>query len=66
MVSLRVVSSKVLRMAIQIQYFFIIKRQYGDCKVRNFRLFLFGINPDVPAFKVLDFTGDFKILNWSK
>ena len=29
--------------------------------VRNFRRFLFGMSPDVPAFKVCVFTSDFKL-----
>ena len=28
------------------------KRQNGECNVRKFRRFLFGMSPDVPAFKV--------------
>ena len=56
MVSPRVVDSKVLRMAFQFEYFFfLIKRQNDECNVRNFRRFLFGMNPDVPAFKVRQF-----------
>ena len=58
MVSLRVVGSKVPRMAIQSEYFFLIKRQNDKCNVRNFRWFLFGMSPDVPTLKVLDFTRD--------
>ena len=56
MVSSRVVDSKVLRMAIQFDY---LKRQNGECNVRNKR-FLFGMSPDVPAFKVHVFTSDSK------
>ena len=55
MVSSREVDSKVtvLRMAIQFEYsFFIIKRQNGECFVRNFRRFLFGMSPDGPVFKI--------------
>ena len=37
---------------------FLLKRQNGGCNVRNF---LFGISPDVPAFKVGIFTSDFKL-----
>ena len=49
----RIVDSKVLRVAIQFEvFFFLIKRQNGECNVRNFRRFLFGMSPDVPAFKV--------------
>ena len=40
MVSLRVVDSKVPRMAIQFEYFLLIKRYNGECNVRNFRRFL--------------------------
>ena len=63
-VSSRVVESKVLRMAIQFEYFFLIDlRQNGECigpNVRDFRRFLFGMSPDVPAFKVRVFISDFK------
>ena len=52
MVSSRVVDSKVFRMAIQFEYFFLIKRQSGKCSVRHFRRFLFDMSPDVQAFKV--------------
>ena len=58
MVSSRVLDSKVLRIAIQFQYFFLIRRQNGECNVRNFRRFLFGMSLDVPAFKVHVFTRD--------
>ena len=50
-VSSRIVDSKVLRMVIQFEYFFLIRRQIGECNVRNFRGFLFDMSPDVPAFK---------------
>ena len=61
MVSSRVVDSKVPRMVIQREYFFfLIKMQKGECNVRNFRRFLFGMNPDVPAFKLRVLTSDFK------
>ena len=60
MVSLRVIDSKVLWMATQFEYFFLIKRQNGECNVRNFRRFFFGMSPDVPAFKICIFTSDFK------
>ena len=66
MVSSREVGSKVLRMPIQFEvfffffFFFMIKMQNGECNVKNFRRFLFGLSPDVPAFKVLVLTGDFK------
>ena len=49
MASSRVADSKVLRMAIQFQHFFTIKRQNGKCNVRNFRQLLFGMSPDVPV-----------------
>ena len=42
-------------MAIQFDYFFLIKKQNGECKVGNFRRLLFGMSPDVPAFKVHTF-----------
>ena len=42
------------------------KKQNGECNVRNFRWFLFGISPLVPAFKVLVFTSDFKFWNGCK
>ena len=53
------VDSKVLRMAIELKYFD-EKRQNGDCNVRNFRRFLFGmrLDVDVPAFKVRVLTSD--------
>ena len=60
MVSSRLVGSKVLIMGIQFEYFFQIKRQNGECNVRNFRRFLFGMSPVVPAFKVLVVTSVFK------
>ena len=31
---------------------FLIRRQNGECKVRNFRRFLVGMSFDVPAFEV--------------
>ena len=37
-----------------------MKRQTGECNVRNFIQFLFGTSPDVPAFKYSIFTIDFK------
>ena len=40
--------------------FFSMKRQNGECNVRNFRRVLFGMSPDVPAFKARVFTSDFK------
>ena len=42
MVSWRVVDSKVLRMAIQFEYFLLIKRQNGECNARHLRRFLFS------------------------
>ena len=68
MVSSREVGSKVLRMPIQFEFcfffcfffFFNDKNANGECNVKNFRRFLFGLSPDVPAFKVLVLTGDFK------
>ena len=59
LVSSREVDFKVLRMAIQFQYFFMIKRQNGECNVRNFGRSLFG-KSHVPALKVLVLTNDFK------
>ena len=59
-VHLIVVVVKVLRKAIPFE-FFLIKRQNGDCNVRNFRWFLFGMSPGVPAFKVRVFTSDYNI-----
>ena len=41
-------------------FFFLIRIQNGECNVRNFRRFLFGMSPDVPAFRVCVFTSDFK------
>ena len=52
------VDSKVLRKSIQI--IFLIKVPNGKCYVGNFRWFLFGMSPDVLAFKVCVFTSDFK------
>ena len=62
MISSGVLDSKVLRMAIQFEYFFIIMiiRRNGECNIRNFRQFLFGMSHDVPAFKVHVFTSDFR------
>ena len=60
MVSSRVIDSKVFRMAIQFEHFFLIRCQNGKCEVTNFRRFLFGTSPDVSAFKVRNFTNDFK------
>ena len=40
-------------------FFFLIKRLNGECNVRNFRLFLFGMSSDVPAIKVCVFISDF-------
>ena len=60
MASSKAVYSKVLRMAIQFEYFFVIKRQNGECNVINHGEFLFGMSFDVPAFKVRVFTSDFK------
>ena len=52
------VDSKAFGMAIQFEYiFFLIIGQNFEC---NFRRFLFGMNPDVPAFEVCVFTSDFK------
>ena len=52
MISSRAVDSKVLRMAIQFEYFFfLIKRQNGEHNDRNFRRFLFGMSPNVMASK---------------
>ena len=39
--------------------FFLMKKSNGKYKIRNFRRFLFGMSPAVPAFKVFDFTSDF-------
>ena len=52
MVSSGEVDSKVLRMTNQFEYFFSDKRANGECNVTNFRRFLFGMSPDVPALKV--------------
>ena len=59
MVSSREVDSTVLRMALQLEYFS-DKKENGECNVRHFTPFLFGMSPDVPAFKVCIFTSDFK------
>ena len=37
----------------EVWVFFLIKRQNGEIYIRNFRQFLFGMSPDVPAFKFL-------------
>ena len=51
--------SKMLKMAIQFKYFFLIKRQNSACNVRNFGGFLVGISSDdVPALKVHVCTSD--------
>ena len=55
-VSSGVVDSKVLRIhGHSVSVFFLIRRQNGKCNVRNFRRFLFGMSPDVLAFKVCAF-----------
>ena len=41
---------------------FIRKWQNGECNVRNFRRFFFGMSSDVPAFKVRVFASDFECL----
>ena len=41
--SSRIIDFRVPRMATKFKYFFLIKRQNGDCNVRNFRQFLFGM-----------------------
>ena len=41
-------------------FFFLIERQNGECNVRNFRRFLFGMSHDVLAFKAPVSTSDFK------
>ena len=37
-----------------------LKRQNGECNVRKFRQFLFGISSDAPEFKVCVFTKGFE------
>ena len=70
MVSLGEVDSKALSMAILMhskvcepnsmwQYFY-EKWQNGECNVRNFRRFFFGMSSDVPEFKIHDFASDFE------
>ena len=49
MVLLRVVDSKVLRVA---KYFFLIKRQNGESNVKKFRRCFYGMSPYALAFKV--------------
>ena len=51
MVSSSVVDCKVLRMTIQFELFFLIRRQNGKCSVRSFGRFFFGMCPDVPDSK---------------
>ena len=59
-VSSNVVDFKVLSTAIKCEYFFfLIKTQNGECNIRNFKQFLLGISPDIPAFKLRVFTSDF-------
>ena len=59
MVLLQKVDSEVLRMAIQLKVFLNNKsKQNGNCNVRNFRWFLYGMNPDVPTFKELTLKKD--------
>ena len=48
------IDSKVIRMVIQLEYFFLIKSN-GECQC-NVKTFLFGMSPDVPALKVHVFT----------
>ena len=57
----RLVDSEVLWMSIQFN-FFLTNRQNGECNVRNFRWFLFRMTPDpnIPVFKVRNFTSDIK------
>ena len=53
MVPSRVVDSKVLRMAIQLEHFFSDKKaKWQKCNVRNFKRFVFGISFEVPTLKV--------------
>ena len=52
-------SSKIPRMVIQFEYFFLIEKQNGESNVTNFRRFLFGVSPEVPAFKAGVFPSDF-------
>ena len=40
--------------------FVLLKRQNGECNVRNFRRFLFGMSPDVPVFEVRVLESDLK------
>ena len=47
MVSLSVIYSKVLGTVIDLEYFFLIRRQNGECNVKDFRRFLFGMSPHV-------------------
>ena len=61
MISSREPDYKVLRMAIQFEYFFSNKKQNGECNVSNVKWFLFGMSPDVRAFKVHVFTSDLRI-----
>ena len=39
-------------------FFFSDKKVNGECNVRNFGRFLFGMSPNVPKFKVHSFTSD--------
>ena len=36
------------------------KKENGDCNIRNFREFLFGMNPDVPDQILFPFISDFR------
>ena len=60
MVASKVVDSNIFRMAIQFAYFLKIKWQNSERNVRSFKRFLFGMSPDVSAFKVRVFTSDIK------
>ena len=60
MISVIVLDYKVLRMAIQFD-FFPQRSQNGECNVRIFRRFFFnGMSPDVPSFKVRVFINTLK------
>ena len=63
MVSSREVDSKVVRMAIQLKYFYEKKAKW---RIRNIRRFFYGVSSDALAFKFQVFASDFECWIGSK